>query len=216
MTAKCLKGDMRMGGSPKYSRYRWKEGREKDLWSFVDGRVRDGASVTAALKEYGKKHNMSWLTARWKYYQIRKQGVQNLEAVAGENEPVVVPEGQQAAPEVQGQSGPFTKDEEDFLGYLAEFISSSRETGQDVIPFIKGLSRLAALSKEGTKLRQELERSRGRAAEGAQSIERARRFLEGWLKLSQVDRAGALKDFSSGLEIEVRKLAEAGERLANG
>lgn len=213
MTAKCLKGDMRMGGSPKYSRYRWKEGREKDLWSFVDGRVKGGTSVTAALKEYGKKHNMSWLTARWKYYQIRKQGHEAAGSPAPQPETQVEPQG---VPQPSEASGPFSRDEEDFLGYLAEFISSSRDSGQDVVPFIKGLSRLAALSKEGSRLRDELERSRTHVRESAESIDRVLRFLGDWLRLSQVDRAGSLKDFSSGLELELKRLAEFKERLANG
>lgn len=202
-----------MGGTPKYSRYRWKEGREQDLWSFVDGRIKDGTSVTAALKEYGKKHNMSWLTARWKYYQIRKQGAPGAE-IAPETPEQDLPLA--TGPAVQSGAGPFSKDEEDFLGYLAEFISSSRDTGQDVVPFIKGLSRLAALSREGSRLKQELERVRARETEGAETIARTCRFLEDWLRLPQVDRAGSLKDFSAGLEQEVRRLAETRERLANG
>jgi hypothetical protein len=193
-----------VGATEKYSRYRWEQGREKDLWLFVDDRVKGGASVTAALKEYGKKHSMSWLTARWKYYQLRKQGLQSaasIGAVGGGAVPLA--------------GGPFTEDEEDFLGYLAEFISSTRDSGQDVVPFIRGLSRLAALSREGARLKEELERSRSGAREGAEALAGLCHFLEDWLRLPQVDRVGSLKDFSERLGAELGKLASLKERLAN-
>jgi len=202
-----------MGASEKYSRYRWKEGREKDLWMFVDNRVKSGVSVTAALKEYGKKHDMSWLTARWKYYQIRKQGL--VPADSPKDGPAALQEAASPALPAIPTTGPFTRDEEDFLGYLAEFITSSRDTGQDVIPFIKGLSRLAALSREGTKLRAEVERSRSSVREGAQALADICRFLKDWLNLPQVDRVGSLKGFSQRLETEVQRLGDLRDRLAD-
>ena len=189
-----------MGATEKYSRYRWKEGREKDLWSFVDGRVREGVSVTAALKEYGKRNNMSWLTARWKYYQVRKQ------QGTGEQRPVL------ATPQDDGR--PFSRDEEDFLGYLSEFVASSRDYGQDVVPFIKGLSRMAVLSKEGTTLRQDRDRRLAALREDAAVISEVCGFLRDWLSLSQVDRVASLKGFSDRLGSETERLSAVRDRLA--
>ncbi len=190
-----------MGATEKYSRYRWKEGREKDLFTFVDGKVKDGASVTSALKEYGKKHNMSWLTARWKYYQIRKQGT-------GAERPA------KAASVQEPAAGPFTADEEDFLGYLSEFVASSREYGQDIVPFIKGLSRMAALSKEASRLREERDRRTAVTRENAAAVGDACAFLRDWLSLSQVDRVASLKAFSENLASLVERLDKVRERLS--
>jgi hypothetical protein len=193
-----------VGATEKYSRYRWKEGREKDLWSFVDERVRDGSSVTAALKEYGRKNEMSWLTARWKYYQIRKRGI----AAARNRGEGSTPGGREPA------GGPFTAAEEDFLGSLAELVTSSRDFGQDIVPFMKGLSRMASLSRESAYLKEERDRHRAATRDDAEALAGVCRFLEGWLNLSQVDRVGSLRAFSDQLAAELARLAEVRDRLA--
>lgn len=69
-----------MGTTARSPRYRWKEGKEADLREFVEGRVLQGASITQALKEYAEKNRISWLTARWKYYQVRNQGTEGRES----------------------------------------------------------------------------------------------------------------------------------------
>lgn len=194
-----------MGTAERNARYKWKEGREDDLRSFVDGRVQDGCSVTAALKEYGQRNDMSWLTARWKYYQIRKRGI-----VGGRG-----PDERAASPRAKDHpESPFTRDEEDFLGYLAEFVTSTRETGQDIVPFIKGLSRMAALSREASRLREERDKRRALLREDADTLGEVCRFLETWLRMPQVDRVGSLKEFSDRLSAEVGRLAAIRERLA--
>jgi hypothetical protein len=192
-----------VGTTEKYPRYRWKEGREKDLRSFVDDRVQGGASVTAALKEYGKRHDMSWLTARWKYYQIRKRGMESPRTPGNGGE----------SRRAQPSDAPFTRNEEDFLGYLAEFVTSTRDAGQDIVPFMKGVSRMAALSRQTTRLKQERETERAALREDTTALAEVCRFLEGWLNLPQVDRVGSLKAFSDQLAQEVARLATVRDRL---
>lgn len=188
-----------MGATEKYSRYRWREGRERDLWSFVDGKVREGASVTSALKEYGKRHNMSWLTARWKYYQVRKR-----ETLASRSP---------AAPSLE-TSEPTQGGDDDFLSCLSEFVSSSRDYGQDVLSLMKGLSRMAVLSRESSKLIEERDRRATGLREGAVALHEVCAFLTEWLAQSQVDRVATLKGFSDRLGAEVKRLGAIEERLA--
>lgn len=187
-----------MGATEKYSRYRWKEGRERDLWSFVDGKVREGTSVTAALKEYGKRHNMSWLTARWKYYQVRKR--ESLTDTAPVDSPAAVPEPVQ---------------EEDFLSALSDFVSSSKDYGQDVLSLMRGLSKMASLSRESVRLIAERDRRASALREDAAVLHDVCGFLRDWLSLSQVDRVAHLKAFSDRLGTEVERLVAVGERLAS-
>ena len=190
-----------MGATEKYSRYRWKEGREKDLWSFVDGKVREGASVTAALKEYGKRHNMSWLTARWKYYQVRKREALATNGTTGA--PVQV-------------TGPIETGDDDFLTCLTEFVSSSKDYGQDVLSLMRGLSRMASLSRDSARLLRERESRSAALREDAAVIREVRLFLTGWLSMSQVDRVATLKGFSDRLEAEIERLGALEERLVAG
>lgn len=190
-----------MGATEKYSRYRWKEGREKDLWSFVDGKVREGASVTAALKDYGKRHNMSWLTARWKYYQVRKR-----EALASDPAPGASLE----------TTGPMEAGDEDFLTCLSEFVSSSKDYGQDVLSMMRGLSRMASLSRESARLIRERDSRSAALREDAAVIREVRSFLGEWLTRSQVDRVATLKGFSDRLGAEIERLGTLEERLAAG
>jgi len=188
-----------LGVTEKYSRYRWKEGREKDLWSYVDGRVKEGASVTAALKEYGKRHNMSWLTARWKYYQVRKK----------QSEAETAPERPVAA------TTPMVQSDEDFLSCLSDFISSSKDSGEDVMSLMRGLSRMATLSRESLRLLEERDRRIAAQREDAAILREVCAFLTDWLSSSQVDRVATLKDFSDRLTTEVGRLRAVEERLAS-
>jgi len=188
-----------LAATEKYSRYRWKEGREKDLWTFVDGKVRDGASVTAALKEYGKRHNMSWLTARWKYYQVRKREVQ--------------PE-TPAPPSIEVTEPTPPGIEDDLIANLSEFVTASRDSGEDVLTMIRGLSRMASLSKESAKIMAERDRHQTAMRENAVVLREVREFIAEWLSMSQVDRVATLKAFSDRLAGEADRLGAVGERLA--
>jgi len=191
-----------MGSTEKSARYKWREGKEEELKLFVDSRVKDGASVTQALKEYGKRHDMSWLTARWKYYQIRKRP----EAAR------LADLGQGTAPEARSVAEGARED--DFLGYLAEFVTSARDVDQDIVQFVRGLSRLAALSRETTALRKEREQAVLSLRQDAELIGRVCRIIREWLDLPQVDRVGALKSFSERLSEEVARLESIRDRLA--
>ncbi|MGE5578725.1 MAG: hypothetical protein ACM3WU_01675 [Bacillota bacterium] len=188
-----------MGLTEKYSRYRWKEGREKDLWSFVDGKVKEGASVTAALKEYGKRHNMSWLTARWKYYQVRKK--QSSEETA--------------PPGPVAEITPPVERDEDFLSCLSDFVSSSKDSGEDVMSLMRGLSRMATLSRESLRLLEERDKRVAAQRQDVAVLREVCEFLSGWLSSSQVDKVATLKDFSERLSAEVGRLRAVGERLAS-
>ena len=54
-----MKGVLRdMSISDRDARIRWEDVREQDLWDFMQRRLQDGFSITAALKEYGSKHDM--------------------------------------------------------------------------------------------------------------------------------------------------------------
>jgi len=191
-----------LGAPEKYSRYRWKEGREKDLWSFVDGKVKAGASVTSALKEYGKRHNMSWLTARWKYYQVRKR--ESLMSAGRERDPEIVGMEIVEAP----NSG-----DDDFISCLSEFVSSSREYGQDVLSMMRGLSRMASLSRESARLQRERDARADYLRSEAEALREVRVFLAEWLSRSQVDRVATLKEFSDRLGAEIERLGALEERL---
>ena len=147
---------------------------------------------------------MSWLTARWKYYQIRKRGI----AAAGDRGKGPAPGGPERA------GGPFTAAEEDFLGSLAELVTSSRDFGQDIVPFIRGLSRMSSLSRVSAYLKEERDRHMVATRKDAEALAGVCRFLEGWLSLSQVDRVGSLKAFSDQLATELARLLEVRDRLA--
>ncbi len=189
-----------MGTTARSPRYRWKEGKEADLREFVEGRVLQGATITQALKEYAEKNRISWLTARWKYYQVRNQGTEGRESRDGETEPAAM-------------EGPQSR-EEGFLDYLQDLVRSTEESGQDIVPFIKGLSRMAVLSKEGTRLREEIAGLRKRIREAARVIEEHSANLARWLEQSQVDRVSSLKEFSSAMEEDLKALRDTRESLA--
>jgi hypothetical protein len=183
-----------LGTTVRSPRYRWKEGKAADLREFVEGRVLQGTSITQALKEYADKNGISWLTARWKYYQIRNQ--------PRPAQPDLIP-----VEEPQSREG-------DFLDYLQDLVRSTEESGQDIVPFIKGLSRMAVLSKESTRLREEIAILRKRTREAASVIEGHLANLARWLEGSQVDKVSNLKEFSAAMEQDMKELESIRERLA--
>jgi hypothetical protein len=184
-----------LGTTARSPRYRWKKGKEADLREFVEGRVHEGASITQALKEYAEKNHISWLTARWKYYQVKNQGT-----------PAVPPPVRVSDPEPRSREG-------DFLDYLQDLVRSTEESGQDIVPFIKGLSRMAVLSRESMRLREELASLRQRIREGSKTLEEHCRRAGEWLEKSQVERVSRLKEFSQAMEQDVRALEDLRERL---
>ncbi len=184
-----------MGTTARAPRYRWKKGKEADLREFVEGRVHEGASITQALKEYAEKNRISWLTARWKYYQVKSQGA-----------PATPPTAAVSEPEPRSREG-------DFLDYLQDLVRSTEESGQDIVPFIKGLSRMAVLSRESMRLRDELAGFRQRIREGSKTLDEHCRRVSEWLERSQVDRVSFLKEFSQAMEQDVRALQDLRERL---
>ncbi len=170
------------------SRFKWQKDKEQELWSYIERKTGEGISVTAALKEYGEVNGMSWLTARWKYYQLRKRRVDK--------------------PQTTSVHVPPT--EEDFISHLAEFVSLSQEAGEDIVPLIKGLSRLARLSCQGLEIRkhailetQEAKRSLNQMNEAFLEL---RQFLRQWLSLPQVEQVGSLKDFTVGLNQQLENM----------
>ncbi len=171
------------------SRFRWQEGKESELWAYMERKIGDGVSITAALKEYGDRNGMSWLTARWKYYQLRRRKAEQEIA--------------QARPEPQ--------DHGDFITYLTDFVSLSREAGEDVVPLVKGLSRLAMLSCQGLRGREdallEAQEAKALQAKTTHALSRLRQFLEEWLAQPQVDQVGSLRDFSRRLRQELDHIA---------
>lgn len=182
-------------------RYRWKDGKDKELMEFVGKRVEAGVAVTTALKEFGDANDISWLTARWKYYQMRR----NEKPVKD----VALPKTSQA------QAPP----DDDFLGHLADFVNASNDLGTDVVPLVRGLSRMARLSKEAMALRRqlamsedELRQERQKASDAKADLDKtAARYLdlcallERWLNLSQVDKVAGLKEFASSVSCHLEK-----------
>ncbi len=170
------------------SRFKWQEHKEKELWSYIEGKTKEGTSVTAALKEYGEMNGMSWLTARWKYYQLRKRRTD-------------MPR------ETESKSPPT---ENDFITHLAEFVSLSTEAGEDIVPLIKGLSRLARLSCQGLEIQKhamhETQEAKRSLDQMNHTFQELRQFLEQWLKLPQVEQVGSLKDFTVGLNQQLENM----------
>lgn len=73
---------------------------------------------------------------------------------------------------------------------------------------------MAVLSKEGTRLREEIAGLRKRIREAARVIEEHSANLARWLEQSQVDRVSSLKEFSSAMEEDLKALRDTRESLA--
>ncbi|MGI6632146.1 MAG: hypothetical protein ACOX5M_03775 [Bacillota bacterium] len=193
-----------MGTSAKSPRYRWKEEREMHLRDYVDSRVREGVSITQALKEYGQKNRMSWLTARWKYYQVRNQKSDGKRAEVAEAA---------AAP---SEAAPLsTVRDDDFLSYLRDLVLATEESGQDIVPFIKGFSRMAVLSRESMRHREEVFRLKEQLRSVREAIESHSRNLSEWLLKTQVDRVSCLKEFSDLMARDLAVLEDLRENLGD-
>lgn len=189
------------------SRRRWLAANENELLQFVESKVQGGSSVTEALKEYGKSQGLSWLTARWKYYQLKRSSAR--------------PAGGAASSVEKASDGG------DFISSLKEIIEASRDAGQDVSAFMKGLARLAALSRETVRLRAELAAQVHKAEEMARQIEETRSgvrnllghaerlfmTLESWLALPEVDRVANLMDLADKVREEISVFREERRKL---
>jgi hypothetical protein len=193
-----------LGTSAKSPRYRWKEEREMHLRDYVDSRVREGVSITQALKEYGQKNRMSWLTARWKYYQVRNQKSDGKRAEVAE-----------AAAAPSEAAPPSTVRDDDFLSYLRDLVLATEESGQDIVPFIKGFSRMAVLSRESMRHREEVFRLKEQLRSAREAIESHSRNLSEWLLKTQVDRVSCLKEFSDLMARDLAVLEDLRENLGD-
>lgn len=197
-----------MAVSQARSRYRWRDGKDRELMNFVGERVEAGVPVTTALKEFGEANGISWLTARWKYYQMKR-----------------MTEGTEET-NVQHAPRPISLDlemqEEDFIGYLADFVGVSGEYGADIVPFVKGLSQMARQSREAIILKRKLAESetalkaaRKEAADAKACLREAAtkysglcNLLEDWLSLSQVEKVAELKVFVARIAEELGKVGD--------
>jgi len=209
-----------MAVTEKDSRYRWKNGKELELLSFVDDRTKAGATVTSALKEYSEKNGMSWLTARWKYYQVKRKMATTVDREGDARE-----DGERKAAETKQKSSLAGRD---FLGALSEMIETSEELGEDVVSFIKGISRMASLAQKSLLLEKrlsEMEGEKNLLSEQLQKAKRAAReatdvlrdlddFFQSWLSSSQVEKVSGLKDFVSQLESKRNSFSAIIERLS--
>lgn len=194
-----------MGSSAQSPRYRWREEKETDLRDYVESRVRDGVSKTQALKEYGERNKMSWLTARWKYYQVRNQTAAPRPEVALAHAPGTG--GREGAPRA---SSP----DDDFLGSLQDLLLATEESGQDIVPFIKGFSRMAVLSRESMRLRDEVALLKERLKAAQTSLREHCGHVGQWVGKTQVERVSCLKEFSDLMERDLSVLEGLLERLA--
>ena len=182
----------------KDARCKWQREKEEELMSFVDEKVKNGVSVTAALKEYGKKNGISWLTARWKYYQVKKRP----------NGKVAV----EPAYTRKSVSG------DDFLGALTNLMKHLKNGTRISFLLLTGCPNWL-LSREGLGLKEkiaELEASynklasehtelSGKMGELKQKYDSLKEIIVEWLELSQVDKVSSLKEFADRLFREVNK-----------
>lgn len=224
-----------MAVTERDSRCRWKDGKEQELLAFVDDRIRGGATVTSALKEYGERHGMSWLTARWKYYQMKRRA--SRVSVVPEKTPEPDFRGRVAPEETlhpypggtgNSKDASLARDQGDFLGSLSSLIRASGEVGEDVVSLIRGLSRMAELAKNALEAKELLLQARMKEVQLAEEAEKVRtvileslndlrefnEFIDGWLETPPVDRVAGLSDFTSRLEAGRNTLAEIIRRLS--
>ncbi len=197
-----------MATSEKETRYRWKDGKERELLAFVNRSTQKGSTVTAALKEYGEKHGISWLTARWKYYQMKRRLHAQNESVSKTK---LVPD-----TESHDKAESALVDDDDFLTALSALIVSSQHIGEDVVSLIRGFSRMASLAHETIELKQQLNNTAKDMNEIRQTAQAARKSLEdldevigSWQRLSSVEKFNTLREFEQSLEIQRLGIAKA-------
>ncbi len=200
-----------MAISEKETRYRWREGKEQELMEFVKKSTKRGATVTAALKEYGEKHGISWLTARWKYYQMRRR-------IDAQDEPFRRIESAVESDSVE--DGELGSADDDFLTALSGLIGSSQDIGEDVVSLIRGFSRMAGLARESVDLKQQLSTAIGDLNKSKQNAQKAKKTLERldeiivrWQQLPSVEKVNTLREFEQSLEAERSGIARAIESL---
>ncbi len=200
-----------MAISEKETRYRWREGKEQELMEFVKRSTKRGATVTAALKEYGEKHGISWLTARWKYYQMRRR-------LNAKDEDLI--EVKSAVETDSGGAEELGSADEDFLTALSGLIGSSQDIGEDVVSLIRGFSRMAGLARESVGLKQQLSTAIEGLNRRKQNAQRAKKLLERldeiivrWQQLPSVEKVNTLREFEQSLENERTGIARAIESL---
>ncbi|MBE3518726.1 MAG: hypothetical protein IMW97_00280 [Firmicutes bacterium] len=194
--------------SKQTQRIRWKDGKERELAEFMKARTDAGMSITDALKAFAQENGISWLTARWKYYQMqRKKDSKTDQEVT---KAVRRDRRKQDTATSEGQ----------FLESLQRFIGASRASGVDVLPLVKGLARFATLAEEGAKLRArmeeterekqalqaELERRRFESGEMEDHLKALLKQIDEWLGKSEVDRVQYLAEFASGLKREMEHI----------
>lgn len=199
--------------SRQSERIRWKDGKERELAEFMKARIDAGMSITDALKAFAQENGISWLTARWKYYQMQRK--RDSEAPAETTKPVRRGLRRRDAVGSEGQ----------FIESLQRFIGASKASGVDIFPLVKGLARFATLAEEGAKLRTrieeterekqallaELQRRRFESGEFEDHLKALLKQIDEWLGKSEVDRIQYLTEFSNGLKREmehVRRVIE--------
>ncbi len=200
-----------MAISEKETRYRWREGKERELMEFVKKSTKRGSTVTAALKEYGEKHGISWLTARWKYYQMRRR-LDTKDEPFGRVESAAEPDA--------GGAGELGSADDDFLTALSALIGSSQDIGEDVVSLIRGFSRMAGLARETVEVKQQLSSAIKDLDKSKQNAQRAKKLLERldeiivrWQQLPSVEKVNTLREFEQSLEAERSGIARAIEFL---
>lgn len=199
--------------SRQSERIRWKDGKERELAEFMKARIDAGMSITDALKAFAQENGISWLTARWKYYQMQRK--RDSKAPAETTKPVRRGLRRRDAVRSEGQ----------FIESLQRFIGASKASGVDILPLVKGLARFATLAEEGAKLRTrieeterekqallaELQRRRFESGEFEDHLKALLKQIDEWLGKSEVDRIQYLTEFSNGLKREmehVRRVIE--------
>jgi len=203
--------------SKQSERIRWKDGKEQELAEFMKTRLEGGMSITDALKAFAQENGISWLTARWKYYQMQRKREANAAAGTQKN---------------SGRRGPrrqaASDGEEQFIESLQRFIGASRASGVDILPLVKGLARFATLAEEGARLRtrveeterekqallEELKRKRFESGEFEDHLRALLRDIEKWLGQNEVDRIQHLTEFTNGLKQELEYIRQVIEPSA--
>lgn len=202
--------------SKQSQRIRWKDGKDQELAEFMKARIDAGMSITDALKAFAQENGISWLTARWKYYQMQRKKDSKRAAEMTR----AVRRG------LRGQDA--VGSEGQFLESLQRFIGASRASGVDILPLVKGLARFATLAEEGAKLRArieeterekqalqaELERRRFESGEIEDHLKTLPRQIDEWLGKSEVDRVQYLTEFASGLKREMEHIRRVIETTA--
>lgn len=198
--------------SKQSERIRWKHGKERELAEFMKSHTEAGMTITEALKAFARENGISWLTARWKYYQMQRQ---KEGAARRDGTKVVRKPRKESTMTPDGQ----------FIESLRQFIGASKASGVDILPLVRGLARFASLAEEGAKLRDRMEETekekraleeelRRRTSQRGEFDEHLRLLvqrIDEWLAKNEVERVECLPEFSEALKRElghVRRVIE--------